>query len=173
MHICFTHTGLAHAHAMYYMDNQEHLKPWEPAKSPDFYSVNQWVLRLHNRQIEMDAGHTRYFVGLDNTKENIIALCSLTDITRGAMQSAYLGYSISKQYQGQGLMSKLVSHAINHAFNDLKLHRIMANYMPNNTRSATLLHKLGFEKEGYAKQYLKINGQWEDHILTSLINQHV
>lgn len=173
MHICCTHKGLAHAHAMYYMDNQEHLQPWEPTKSPDFYSVNQWVLRLHNRQIEMDAGHTRYFVGLDDTKKNIIALCSLTNITRGAMQSGHLGYSISKQYQGKGLMRQLVNHAIAHAFNDLKLHRIMANYMPSNTRSATLLHHLGFEKEGYAKDYLKINGQWEDHILTALINQHV
>jgi ribosomal-protein-alanine N-acetyltransferase len=42
--------------------------------------------------------------------------------------------------------------------------------MPANTRSARLLEKLGFEKEGFARRYLYINGRWEDHVLTSLIN---
>ena len=46
----------------------------------------------------------------------------------------------------------------------------MANYMPNNTRSGTLLERLGFEKEGLARQYLQIAGRWEDHILTSKLN---
>lgn len=173
MHICFAHSGLATAHTTYYMDNEAHLKPWEPAKAPEFYSVNQWLLRLNNRQAEMEAGHARYFVAMDDAKKEIIALCSLTNITRGAMQAAYMGYSISQQHQGKGYMSKLVHHVIEHAFNDLKLHRVMANYMPRNIRSETLLHNLGFQKEGYAKKYLKINGHWEDHILTSLINENI
>lgn len=50
------------------------------------------------------------------------------------------------------------------------LHRIMANYQPANTRCEKLLQRLGFEKEGLAKSYLKINGCWADHVLTSLIN---
>ncbi len=48
------------------------------------------------------------------------------------------------------------------------MHRIMANYMPHNMRSGHLLTKLGFEREGYAKQYLQINGEWRDHVLTAL-----
>ncbi len=49
-------------------------------------------------------------------------------------------------------------------------HRVMAGYMPRNKKSESILHQCGFEKEGVAKSYLLINGQWEDHILTSKIN---
>ena len=56
-------------------------------------------------------------------------------------------------------------------FEDQNLHRIMANSMPVNLRSKKLLARLGFQKEGYAPEYLLINGRWEDHILTALMNQ--
>lgn len=66
-------------------------------------------------------------------------------------------------------MKSIVMHAIDYAFNDLKLHRVMANHMPGNERSAGLLKSLGFEIEGYAKEYLLIDGKWEDHVLNSLL----
>lgn len=67
-------------------------------------------------------------------------------------------------------MSKVCEAAIEYAFGQLDLNRIMANYMPCNERSGGLLKKLGFSKEGLARKYLKINGRWEDHVLTSLLN---
>ncbi len=79
------------------------------------------------------------------------------------------GYAISKAYQGKGLMENLCRHSIKYAFGELDLHRIMANYMPYNNRSAKLLKNLGFCREGYAKNYLKINGHWEDHVMMSLV----
>ena len=66
-------------------------------------------------------------------------------------------------------MSEIVQASIKYMQNEFKLHRIMANYLPYNHRSAKLLKRLGFEKEGYAKDYLKINGQWQDHVLNALI----
>lgn len=69
-------------------------------------------------------------------------------------------------------MTEAVAKAIEYMFEQQKLHRIMANYMPSNKKSAQLLQKLGFIVEGLAKKYLLINGQWEDHILTSLTNQN-
>lgn len=51
------------------------------------------------------------------------------------------------------------------------MHRIMANYMPHNQRSGNLLTRLGFEREGYAKKYLLIDGTWQDHVLTALMNE--
>ena len=67
-------------------------------------------------------------------------------------------------------MTEFVEGAINYVFERLDLHRIMANYMPGNTRSARVLDKLGFNKEGFAKSYLKIAGEWQDHVLTAKIN---
>lgn len=55
------------------------------------------------------------------------------------------------------------------AFGELDLHRVMANHLPRNQRSARLLQRLGFEREGYARDYLRIAGQWEDHVLTAKI----
>ena len=68
-------------------------------------------------------------------------------------------------------MSEAIRKGIEYMFKEQNIHRIMANYMPSNNRSAQLLQKLGFNIEGQAKKYLLINNQWEDHILTSLTNQ--
>jgi ribosomal-protein-alanine N-acetyltransferase len=83
-----------------------------------------------------------------------------------------MGYAVEKRYQGRGLMKKLCDHAIGYAFSELQLNRIMANYMPCNQRSERLLRRLGFVEEGLARNYLKINERWEDHVLTSLVNPH-
>ena len=69
-------------------------------------------------------------------------------------------------------MSEAIKKAIDYMFCEQNIHRIMANYMPSNTRSAKLLKKLGFTIEGLAKDYLLINGKWEDHVLTSLTNRY-
>ena len=55
-------------------------------------------------------------------------------------------------------------------FDVIRLHRIMANYRPENVRSGRLLERLGFVREGIAKDYLFIDGAWRDHVLTSLTN---
>ncbi|GJA95297.1 hypothetical protein KAM358_31290 [Aeromonas caviae] len=67
-------------------------------------------------------------------------------------------------------MQEVVAAGIDHLFRERGLHRIMASYMPANLRSGALLERLGFEQEGYARDYLMINGRWEDHVLTALIN---
>ncbi len=81
-----------------------------------------------------------------------------------------MGYSVAQKFEGKGIASQLVKHAIVHAFEVLRLNRIMANYMPRNGRSEKLLFKQGFAKEGLASKHIRIKGDWEDHILTSLLN---
>ena len=84
--------------------------------------------------------------------------------------ACHMGFGIAKAYEGRGLMKSLCLEAIDFAFQDLGLNRIMANYVPSNERSGKLLASLGFVIEGRAARYLKINGVWQDHVLTSLIN---
>lgn len=81
-----------------------------------------------------------------------------------------MGYSVAAKYQGQGYMRETLQAALTYVFNELNLHRVMANYMASNQRSAALLAQLGFEQEGLAKSYLKIAGNWQDHLLTAKIN---
>lgn len=68
-------------------------------------------------------------------------------------------------------MARAVARVVAHAFDALGMHRVMANYVPDNARSARLLERLGFEKEGIAKKYLFIAGEWRDHVLTSRVNE--
>ena len=110
----------------------------------------------------------RFFIFDKKNPNQIIGMCNLTQIFRGLFQACYLGYKIDHAYEGKGLMFEALRETIRFAFEDLRLHRIMANYMPINMRSAKLLNRLGFVIEGFAKNYLLINNKWEDHVLTAV-----
>ena len=128
------------------------------------------ILRLPN---EKECKSIRFLLFLkENSEGAIIGFCNFSQIFRGPFQACYLGYHIDSTFQGKGLMSEAVTKATEYMFEIQNLHRIMANYMPSNERSARLLHKLGFVVEGHAKKYLLINGRWEDHVLTSLTNEN-
>ena len=156
--------------ANYFAVNEKHLQPWSPKVPRSYHSVESWKQRLAERELEFQNDQSAHFIGTDEQESHVIGSCSLSNIVRGVFQACHMGYSVASRYEGQGYMKKIVCHAIGYAFNDMNLHRIMANHMPNNERSAGLLRSLCFEKEGVAKDYLWINGKWEDHVLNSLIN---
>ena len=54
-------------------------------------------------------------------------------------------------------------------FDELRLHRLEAACLPHNEPSKAVLAKVGFHEEGLARQYLRINGQWADHLLFALL----
>jgi ribosomal-protein-alanine N-acetyltransferase len=91
-------------------------------------------------------------------------------VVRGAFQSCVLGYNLEDAAQGRGYMTEAVRATVQFAFSEWKLHRVAASYIPRNTRSAAVLERCGFHVEGTAPAYLRINGRWEDHVLTAVIN---
>ncbi len=156
----------------YAIDNKEHLARWSPPRPPEYYTAAYWRARLQVSRDEFTRGESLRLVLFkrDSPLEAVVGECNFTSIVRGPFQACYLGYNLDRRAEGQGLMSEALRAAINYVFSDLKLHRIMANYMPANERSAKLLRRLGFTVEGYARDYLFIDGEWRDHILTSLTN---
>lgn len=150
--------------------NRHHLAKWESAHSANDEPLKgSTQKRLENWINECEDGKsTRFLIRLKENPAKIIGFCNFTQIFRGAFQACYLGYKIDHEYEGKGLMHEALKASIQYAFEKLALHRIMANYMPINMRSAKLLHRLGFTIEGYAKGYLMINGKWEDHVLTAI-----
>jgi ribosomal-protein-alanine N-acetyltransferase len=160
----------------YINENREHLAPWEPLRSENYYTDDSvWHQELKNRQNQFYTGQgVRLAIFFKHSPEGpVIGVCNFTDIMRGVFQSCFLGYSVHHRYQGQGIMFEALDAAVNFMFEHFKIHRIMANYIPRNDRSGKLLRKLGFTVEGYARDYLKIAGKWEDHILTAKINDRV
>ena len=152
-------------------ENADHLNPWEPAREDGYHDISAWQERLAVREREQKEGKAAYFVAYCGRPRELIATCSLTGISRGAFMACFMGYSIARSYQGKGYMKMLCQHATKYAFTELGLNRVMANYMPRNVRSEKLLKSMGFTKEGLAKNYLFINGRWEDHVLTSLLSE--
>ncbi|MCB9639549.1 MAG: ribosomal protein S5-alanine N-acetyltransferase [Myxococcales bacterium] len=155
----------------YYTENQDHLGPWEPLRSPGHFTLENWQKTQRYAKSCFEAGTDYRFAALLPDRSEVIGVCNFSSVVRGVFQACYLGYSIAKKYEGQGLMQEILQATTEYMFHTVGLHRIMANYIPANKRSAHVLHKLGFEQEGYARRYLQIAGNWEDHILTSKINE--
>lgn len=154
----------------YFNSNKDHLAPWDPIREADFYSVERCRARVAGEWEAFQQERALHFYALNHSKTEVMGRCSFSNIVRGPFQACHLGYSIGAKYQGQGHMTEILSAAIDYVFETVKLHRVMANYIPRNIGSGRVLEKLGFEREGLARSYLKIAGHWEDHVLTSKIN---
>jgi ribosomal-protein-alanine N-acetyltransferase len=154
--------------------NRHHLQPWQPVRPTGYFGLNAVEQRVGHVEQERLAGRALHFLVLthstDDTPEEIVGECNFSNIVLGVFQACHLGYSLAAHAQGKGLMNEALKAGIDYVFSELGLHRVMANYLPQNERSARVLAALGFEREGLARAYLKINGVWADHVLTSLIN---
>lgn len=155
----------------YYAENRDHLQPFSPTFAPDFLDEATWVEQERVRSREFAAGESfRGFLFARLAPLRIVGNVNLTQVHRGAFQSCVLGYNLARDEQGNGYMTEAVSAAVTFAFKSWTLHRVAASHMPDNTRSAAVLRRCGFQVEGRARGYLLINGRWEDHVLTAITN---
>jgi ribosomal-protein-alanine N-acetyltransferase len=158
----------------YYRDHQAFLQPWEPTRPGDFFTEAYWRRQAAYARDEFWADRScRLFLFLprqDGQTVRVIGSANFVHFVRGVSHSCTLGYSLGQAEQGHGYMSEALRAALAYVFDELDMHRIQANYIPRNERSGRLLRRLGFVHEGYARDFLRINGRWEDHILTSLTN---
>lgn len=179
-------------------DSRDFLVPWEPAWPVHALTCEHFTSQLRRHWKEWRDGKGYSFQiclsdgmsGFEETfgsasyKHNlprsvllkirtlpVIGGISLTDIERGIGQKGTLGYWIGRAYARQGLMKEAAELVCFFAFDVLGLHRIEASCLPGNEPSKRLLSSLGFVQEGLAKEYLKINGQWQDHMLWGRINE--
>jgi len=150
--------------------NQEKifLTPWEPTRSEGYYSLETCLLRVREMRRDFLEGKGVVLCLLSSNEDKMLAYSNYSNFIRGVCQVCNLGYSLRECEQGKGMMYETLSAGIEFVQNELNISRIQASYMPRNAKSAAVLEKMGFEKEGVAKKYLKINDVWEDHILTAL-----
>ena len=173
LHIRTIQPGDESGMAAFSENNKEFFYPSGSIKLPEDLTVAYWQYYIECALEEHKAGSSVRFVVFHEDNSSIpIAKINYSQIFRGLFQACYLGYAMDKDYAGKGLMTQALQATINYMFNELNIHRIMANYMPHNKASGRVLEKLGFIIEGTAKDYLRINGQWSDHVLTSLTNRN-
>jgi ribosomal-protein-alanine N-acetyltransferase len=165
---------MAGAMARFFAENWSgHLERWSPRVGPGYFTESFWIDRLERAELEWRARAAARFVlhSLDDPDGPILGTCNYSNIVRGPFCACNLGYQIARSHEGRGLMAEAVARLNAFAFEEIGMHRIMANYIPENHRSGQLLERLGFVREGIARNYLFIDGAWRDHVLTALTNE--
>ncbi len=157
----------------FHQRNEAFLAPYDPPPPRGFWTEDFWERYVQQSQQQFAAGSSCRCLVLSRGNPGMMwGKVNLSQICRGPFHACIMGYAVDETMEGQGIMREAVSLVIDYAFHTLRMHRIMANYLPTNERSGGLLRRLGFSVEGYARDYLYINGAWRDHILTSLVNPH-
>ena len=151
-----------------YVANRDHLAPWEPSRAESFFT--QEFQERHAQECETDAtsGRSIRFV-IESDDGEIRGRMNLNNIVRGAFWSADLGYWIDVSRLRRGLASRAVERVAAHAREELRLHRLQAATLLHNIGSQRVLAESGFERIGLAPKYLRIAGEWQDHLLFQLL----
>ncbi len=150
-------------------DSRAFLQPWEPSWRSDELTERSFRQRVIRNEQEFHSGLAVPFLLFSRDDETLIGGLTIGLIRRGAAQSCMIGYWMGERHAGKGHMFAALQLAIPYIFGPLELHRIEAACIPDNVSSIRLLEKSGFEREGLLREYLKINGQWRDHMLFSKI----
>ena len=144
-------------------ESRDYLTPWEPTWPEDDLTRTAFRRRLSIYAREQEAGHAwPMFVFAE---DELVGAITLSNVRRGVAETGTLGYWIGLPFAGRGFATAAVRAMVQHAFEDLQLHRVEAACVPTNHASRRVLEKAGFEAEGRARAYLKINGVWADHLL--------
>lgn len=158
------------AWAVLRMESRAFLTPWEPTWNEDDLTRTSFRLRVKRvaREIAADEAYSLFI--LDGRSEMLLGGLTLGLVRRGVAQACTLGYWMGQRHAGKGHMSEAVRGALRFAFQDLALHRVEAACLPNNAASRRLLERVGFQQEGTARSYLRINGVWADHLLYAALS---
>lgn len=155
----------------YYTRNREHLARWDPRRPPEYYTRPYWETRAAT--FADDAEHDRHYrfcmvarapMG-DVDAGEVAGTVGVSNVVRGVLQSANLGFAVDASLEGQGVAYEGVRAVMALAFGVIDLHRLEAGHRTENVRSGALLTRLGFERIGLARRYLLIDGAWRDHVL--------
>jgi ribosomal-protein-alanine N-acetyltransferase len=145
--------------------SREFLVPWEPTWPADDLTRGAFRRRVRRYAEDQRTDQAYAFMLFRNSDDKLVGGLTLANIRRGVAQAGSLGYWMGVPFVRRGYMTAAVRAIIPFAFGTLRLHRLEAACIPANAASVRLLEKTGFTREGYAREYLCINGVWQDHLL--------
>ncbi len=145
------------------------LKPWEPVWPQDDLTRAAFRRRLRRYAEERRLDTAYSFFLFANASGELLGGVTISNIRRSVAQTGTMGYWMGEAHAGKGHMTAGVRALVPHAFGAMRLRRLEAACLPHNAASVRLLEKVGFTKEGYAREYLCIDGVWQDHLLFALL----
>jgi ribosomal-protein-alanine N-acetyltransferase len=152
-------------------ESRDFLTPWEPSWPSDALGRAAYRRRLARYAMDWRTDQGYSFFVFRPGDDALVGGIGLSNVRRGVAETASLGYWIGQRYARQGYMAEALAQSLEFAFLRLRLHRIEAACLPTNAPSRGLLLKCGFREEGYASQYLCIDGKWQDHVLFALLRE--
>jgi [ribosomal protein S5]-alanine N-acetyltransferase len=145
--------------------SRDFLTPWEPTWPADDLSRSAFRRRVRRYAEDLRTDQGYAFLITRTSDSTLVGGLTLANIRRGVAQAGSIGYWMGEPFVRRGYMTAAVRAIIPFAFVSLRLHRLEAACIPTNAGSIRLLEKTGFVREGYAREYLCINGIWQDHLL--------
>ncbi|MBT5108391.1 MAG: GNAT family N-acetyltransferase [Rhodospirillaceae bacterium] len=149
--------------------SQDFLVPWEPTWPSDAATPTAFHRRLKRFHAGWRDASTYAFVIVDKDDRILLGGITLSNVRRGVAQSGSIGYWIGEPHTRNGYMGESVQLMLTFAFDTLRLHRVEAACLPSNEASRAVLLKAGFTQEGLARRYLRINGEWRDHLTFGIL----
>ena len=145
------------------------LAPWEPSWPSDALGRAAFRRRIARYAMDWrtDQGYSLFIYR--RADDALVGGIGLSNVRRGVAETGSLGYWIGERYARWGYMSAGLGLVLTFAFERLQLHRVEAACLPHNGPSRGLLLKTGFREEGYAREYLCIDGRWQDHMLFGML----
>jgi len=154
-------------------ESRDFLVPWEPTWLHDDLTRGAFRRRLKRYAEDLRTDQAYPFFLFRRADNALVGGLTLANVRRGVAQAGSLGYWIGRRHARNGLMTAGVNAFVPFAFGTLRLHRLEAACIPSNAASVRLLEKTGFQREGFAREYLCINGIWQDHLLYALLRNDV
>ena len=147
----------------YYTKNAEFLREWDPKREEYFYTIPFQKQILKDDLNDFKNGSLVKFWLIKKDTKTIIGNVCFSNIIMGNFKSCFMSYKLDEDEINKGYISEAITKAVDVMFNDFGIHRVEVNIIPRNVRSLKIMQKLHFEEEGFSRNYLKINGVWEDH----------
>jgi ribosomal-protein-alanine N-acetyltransferase len=149
--------------------SRDFLTPWEPTWPDDDLTRGSHRYKLRRYAEDARDGRAYAFYVFRANDHALVGGATLSRVQRGVAMSCSLGYWVGAPYQRMGYTSAAVRAILRYCFDDLGLHRVEAACQPDNAPSRALLRKVGFTEEGFARSYLRIDGDWRDHVLFGFV----
>jgi ribosomal-protein-serine acetyltransferase len=145
--------------------NRRYLARWMPWAAEQTFAGAQGFIENSIRQEEAGEG-LQLALTVDTRIAGVLGLVRLDPVNR----SANAGYWLDEAEQGKGLATAGVSRLLDHAFNELELHRVEIRVAVGNERSRALPARLGFVEEGTLRESERLGDPYRDQILCSMLS---
>jgi ribosomal-protein-alanine N-acetyltransferase len=113
-------------------------------------------------------GETYNFFAFQKSDGRMVGGCQFWLVQRHECQRTSMGYWIFNNYWKQGFGFELANGLISHGLKKMKLNRIEAEILPDNTPSIELSKKLGMTFEGIRRNSMYFDGSWHDHAIYAI-----